>query len=184
MNANSTLNVLGGILDAMLANLVETIDKRVEAKVITLTERIERLETDLKNATPVVRPTDDVILRLDKLEARLAGEQPDTTKFDLCILDSEEFRTAVIKVIDQQVMEDTFLDPLVEAVTDSDKFNDRVNTAAVETARSEAEEMISDHCSDYDHDDIHETSDHEVDEDAVKDIIKEVLNNTTVTLKI
>ena len=43
MNANTNINVLGGILDAMLANLTEHIDKRVEAKVFTLTERIERL---------------------------------------------------------------------------------------------------------------------------------------------
>jgi hypothetical protein len=181
MNANTNINVLGGILDAMLANLVETIDKRVEAQVLPLTQRIMALEIDnaalqtdlkavegqlydLKNATPVV-------------------SQP-TLGAAVMDLQSEEFRLSVIKIIDQQVMEDTFLDPLVEAVTDSDKFNDAVNSAAQEAARSEAEEMISDHCSDYDHDDIHETSDHEVDEDAVKDIIKEVLNNTTVTLKI
>ena len=85
MNANTNINVLGGILDAMLANLTEHIDKRVEAKVFTLTERITVLEHDLvdlgadlnavegqlynlKNATPsVFQPTDDVILRLDKM---------------------------------------------------------------------------------------------------------------------
>jgi hypothetical protein len=221
MNANTNLNVLGGILDAMLANLVETIDKRVEAQVLPLTQRITVLETDLKavegqlydlknavftltqrimaleidnaalqilltnskDATPVVRPTDDVILRLDKLEARLAGEQPDT-KFDLCILDSEEFRLAVIKIIDQQVMEDTFINPLVDALVDSDKFNDAVNTAAVDAASSEVEEALDNHTSDYDHDDIHEMSDHEMDSDAIREVVEEILNNSTITLKI
>ena len=219
MNANTNLNVLGGILDAMLANLVETIDKRVEAKVITLTQRIMALEidnaalqillTNSKDATPVVRPTDDVILRLDKmredtdslmncqdndqmensrrlgvLEARLAGEQPDTTKFDLCILDSEEFRLSVIKIIDQQVMEDTFLDPLVEAVTDSDKFNDKINEVAKDAADSAADEALDNHTSDYDHDDIHEMSEHEMDSDAIREVVEEILNNSTVTFKI
>jgi hypothetical protein len=227
MNANTNLNVLSGILDAMLANLVETIDKRVEAKVFTLTERIERLETDLKavegqlfdlknaavfeglegnlRGTPTVfQPTDDVILRLDKLEERLSGEQPDT-KFSLSILDceefrhavqqaqgasvtidldSEEFRLSVIKIIDQQVMEDTFLDPLVEAVTDSDRFNDKVNTAAVDAASSEVEEALDNHTSDYDHDDIHEMSDHEMDSDAIREVVEEIINNSTVTFKI
>lgn len=242
MNANTNLNVLGGILDAMLANLTEHIDKRVEAKVFTLTERIERLEIDLKavegqlydlkNATPsVFQPTDDVILRLDKmredtdslmncqdndqmensrriteLEQRMSAravqieslgidQRDDAKRIDalenaqrpatMATLDqTEEFRAAVIKIIDTHTMGDEFLNPLVEALTDSDKFNDAVNSAAVEAARSEAEEALDNHCSDYDHDDIHEMSDHEVDEDAVKDIIKEVLNNTTVTLNI
>ncbi len=213
MNANTNLNVLGGILDAMLANLVEMIDKRVEAKVEELTDRIAELDADLKavqfhvGAAPTVRPTDDVILRLDKmredtdslmncqdndqmensrrlsvLEARLAGEQPNTTKFDLCILDSEEFRLAVIKIIDQQVMEDTFLDPLVEAVTDSDKFNDKINEVAKEAADSAADEALDNHTSDYDHDDIHPVG--EIDEDAVREVVEEVLNNVTVSLKI
>jgi predicted nuclease with TOPRIM domain len=202
MNANTNINVLGGILDAMLANLVEMIDKRVEAKVVTLTERIERLETDLKavegqlydlkdgtlNLDAVSNRTDEeylkVTARLEDLEARLAGEQPDTTKFDLCILDCEEFRTAVIKIINTHTMGDEFLNPLIDALIDCDTFNDKVKEIAADQVGSSIEEAISDHCSDYDHDDIHETSDHEVDEEAVKDIIKEVLNNTTVTLKI
>ena len=273
MNANTNINVLGGILDAMLANLVEMIDKRVEAKVFTLTERIERLENDLKavegqlfdlkdgtlnldavsnrtdeeylkvtarledlearlageqpDATPVVRPTDDVILRLDKmredtdslmncqdhdqmensrriteLEQRLSArdvqveslgiDQRDDAKridalegrFSLSILDSEEFRTAVIKIINTHTMGDEFLNPLIDALIDCDTFNDKVKEIAADQVGSSIEDAMSDHCSDYDHDDIHETSDHEVDEDAVKDIIKEVLNNTTVTLKI
>jgi hypothetical protein len=254
MNANTNINVLGGILDAMLANLVEMIDKRVEAKVEELTQRIVALETNQfrEAAISVIKPTDDVILRLDKmeqslsaravqieslgidqrddakridaleqslsdlndntptalredvnslmncqdhdqmensrrlsvLEARLAGEQPNTTKFDLCILDSEEFRLAVIKIIDQQVMEDTFLNPLVDALVDSDKFNDAVNTAAVDAASSEVEEALDNHTSDYDHDDIHEMSDHEMDSDAIREVVEEILNNSTVTFKI
>jgi hypothetical protein len=214
MNANTNLNVLSGILDAMLANLVETIDKRIEAKVLPLTQRIMALEIDnaalqtdlkavegqlydLKDNTPTVLREDVNSLmncqdhdqmensrRLSVLEARLAGEQPNTTKFDLCILDSEEFRLAVIKIIDQQVMEDTFLDPLVEAVTDSDKFNDAVNTAAVDAASSEVEEALDNHTSDYDHDDIHEMSDHEMDSDAIREVVEEILNNSTVTFKI
>jgi len=193
MNANTNINVLGGILDAMLANLVETIDKRVEAKVFTLTERIMALEidnaalqillTNSKDATPVVRPTDDVILRLDKLEERLSGEQPDT-KFSLSILDCEEFRAAVIKIVNTHTMGDEFLNPLIDALIDCDTFNDKVKEIASGEVGSSIEDAMSDHCSDYEHDDIHETGDHEVDEDAVKDIIKEVLNNSTISIKI
>jgi hypothetical protein len=193
MNANTNINVLGGILDAMLANLVETIDKRVEAQVLPLTQRIMALEidnaalqillTNFKDGTPVVRPTDDVILRLDKLEERLSGEQPDT-KFSLSILDCEEFRTAVIKIVNTHTMGDEFLNPLIDALVDSDKFNDAVNTAAVDAASSEVEEALDNHTSDYDHDDIHEMSDHEMDSDAIREVVEEILNNSTVTFKI
>ena len=122
--------------------------------------------------------------RLGVLEARLAGEQPDTTKFSLSILDSEEFRLSVIKILDQQVREDTFLDPLVEAVTDSDKFNDKINEVAKEAADSAADEALDNHTSDYDHDDIHEMSEHEMDSDAIREVVEEILNNSTVTFKI
>jgi nitrogen fixation protein FixH len=228
MNANTNINVLGGILDAMLANLTEHIDKRVEAKVFTLTERIMALEidnaalqillTNSKDGTPTVQPTDDVILRLDKLEERVGSiencqdnDQMENSRrlnalevrYSLSILDSEEFRhavqqaqgasvtidldseefrLAVIKVIDQQVMEDTFLDPLVEAVTDSDKFNDKINEVAKEAADSAADEALDNHTSDYDHDDIHPVG--EIDEDAVREVVDERLENVTISIKI
>lgn len=204
MNANTNINVLGGILDAMLANLTEHIDKRVEAKVVTLTERIERLETDLKavegqlydlkNAAPTVLREDVNSLmncqdhdqmensrRLSALEARLSGEQP-TLGVAVMDLQSTEFLEAVCKIIDKHTMGDEFLNPLVTALIDNGEFVDAINEAAREVARSEAEEAVSDHCSDYEHDDIHESS--EIDEDAVREVIEEVLNNVTVSLKI
>jgi hypothetical protein len=154
------------------STLNKMIDARIEAKMAELNARlkvVEALEEQLTSAITL-------------LDTAFNAKQPATTA--TLDLQSEEFRLSVIKIIDQQVMEDTFLDPLVEAVTDSDKFNDAVNSAAQEAARSEVEEAISDHCGDFDHDDIHQLSDHETNEDAVTDIIKEVLNNVTVTLKI
>ena len=172
MNANTNINVLGGILDAMLANLTEHIDKRVEAKVFTLTERIERLETDLKAVEGQL---------YDLKDTAPTVSQP-TLGVAVMDLQSEEFRTAVIKIIDVYTMEDEFLDPLVVAITNSDKFDDKVNSAALEAAQSEVEEAMDNHTSEYDHDDIHESS--EIDEDAVREVVEEVLNNVTVSLKI
>jgi hypothetical protein len=207
MNANTNLNVLGGILDAMLANLMEHIDKRVEAKVITLTERITALEidnaalqillTNPKNDTPTVRPTDDVILRLDKMEERVGSlencqdnDQSESNRrlvalegrFSLSILDSDEFREAVSTVFDRRTRGDDFLDPLIDALLNCDSFNDKVTEIAADQAGSSIEEAICDHCSDYDHDDIEAAK--ETDEDAVTDIIKEYLRNVTVRLDV
>jgi len=206
MNANTNLNVLGGILDAMLANLTEMIDKRVEAKVEELTQRIVALETNQfrEAAISVIKPKEDVIDRIVALEKAVENHKmasalnhtvthsliDEVEKLDalkgaaVLDLDSEEFRLAVIKIIDQQVMEDTFLDPLVEAVTDSDKFNDKINEVAKEAADSAADEALDNHTSDYDHDDIHEMSDHEMDSDAIREVVEEILNNSTVTFKI
>lgn len=177
MNANTNINVLGGILDAMLANLVEMIDKRVEAKVITLTERIEALE---KERADDLMEQQYRIKMFEKLEEHLSVQRPATTA--TLDLQSEEFRLAVIKVIDKHTMGDEFLNPLVEAITDSDKFNDKINEVAKEAADSAADEALDNHTSDYDHDDIHPVG--EIDEDAVREVVDERLENVTITLKI
>jgi hypothetical protein len=224
MNANTNINVLGGILDAMLANLTEHIDKRVEAKVFTLTERIERLETDLTVAllalTERIEKLEEQVgslmncqdndqmenaRRITELEQRLSAravqieslgidQRDDAKRIDALEnaqrpattatldLTSEQFRLAVIKIIDKHTMGDEFLNPLVTALADSGEFVDAVREAAREVARAEAEEAVSDHNSEYDHDDIHPVG--EIDEDAVREVIEEVLNNVTVSLKI
>jgi hypothetical protein len=178
MNANSNIAIVSSIFDAILANLGEHLDKRVEAKVEALQVRMEELNERLKLVEALEEQLTSAITLLDNA---FNAKQPATT----ATLDqTEEFRAAVIKIINTHTMGDEFLNPLVTAPIDNGEFVDAINKAAREVARSEAEEAVSDHCSDYEHDDIHETGDHEVDEHAVKDIIKEVLNNVTVTLKI
>ena len=170
------------------STLNKMIDARIEAKqdeklqtlwdeVRSLNARIEALEKAVENhkmASALNHTvTHSLIDEVEKLDA-LKGAVLD--------LDSEEFRLAVIKVIDQQVMEDTFLDPLVEAVTDSDKFNDKINEVAKEAADSAADEALDNHTSDYDHDDIHPMG--EMDDDAVREIVGECLENVTISIKI
>jgi len=185
------MNEATSIFMTMIESTInKMIDARIEAKQ---DEKLQTLWNDLTAANErIVALEGRLNITVDRIDGNekdlevLENAQRPGTTLGVAVMDlqSEEFRLAVIKIIDQQVMEDTFLDPLVEAVTDSDKFNDAVNSAAQEAARSEAEEVLSDHCSDYDHDDIHQLSDHETNEDAVTDIIKEVLNNVTVSLKI
>lgn len=176
---NEATNIFMTMIESTLNKM---IDNRIEAKrdetlqtlwndLSAANERISRLETDLKavegqlydlkNATPTV-------------------SQP---ALGVAVLDqTEEFRHAVIKIINTHTMGDEFLNPLIDALLDCDTFSDKVKEIASDQVGSSIEDAMSDHCCDYEHDDIHESSD--IDSDAVKDIIKEVLNNTTVTLKI
>jgi hypothetical protein len=152
------------------STLNKMIDARIEAKMAELNARlkvVEALEEQLTSAITL-------------LDTAFNAKQPATTA--TLDLQSEEFRLSVIKIIDQQVMEDTFLDPLIDALIDCDTFNDKVKEISAGQVGSSIEDAMSDHCCDYEHEDIHASSD--IDSDAVKDIVKEILNNTTVTLKI
>ena len=176
------------------STLNKMIDARIEAKVFTLTERIDALEKAQDEGQPnVIKPTDityNVMTRLDDMEIGLKDRITELEKapapstqaaFDF---ESDEFRAAVIKIVNTHTMGDEFLNPLIDALIDCDTFNDKVKEISAGQVGSAIEDAISDHCCDFDHDDIHQLSDHETNEDAVTDIIKEVLNNVTVTLKI
>jgi hypothetical protein len=111
--------------------------------------------------------------RLVALETGLPAIPQPTVKFDF---DSYEFRTAVIKIIDNHTMGDEFLNPLVSALTDNDEFRAAVHRVAKDVAQSEVEEAMDTHNNDYNHDDIHEMSD--MDEDAVREIVQESMRDT------
>jgi DNA-directed RNA polymerase specialized sigma24 family protein len=146
---NEINNAVSSVFILFEATINQMIDKRVEAKVVTLTERIDALE---------------------KTQAPAPSTQ---AAFDF---ESYEFRAAVVKVIDNHTMGDEFLNPLIEALAASDKFNDEINEAAHKAASDAAEEVMDTHNNDYNHDDIHEMSD--MDEDAVREIVQESMRDT------
>lgn len=134
------------------------IDARVQAQVQELRDLVE---ANFRN-------TDTRITELEKAPA------PSTqAAFDF---ESDEFRAAVVKVIDKHTMGDEFLNPLIEALAASDKFNDEIHEAAHKAASDAAEEVMDNHNNYYNHDDIHEMSD--MDEDAVREIVQESMRDT------
>jgi len=185
------MNEATSIFMTMIESTInKMIDARIEAKQ---DEKLQTLWNDLTAANErIVALEGRLNITVDRIDGNekdlevLENAQRPGTTLGVAVMDlqSEEFRLSVIKIIDQQVMEDTFLDPLVEAVTDSDKFNDKINEVAKEAADSAADEALDNHTSDYDHDDIHEMSDHEMDSDAIREVVEEILNNSTVTFKI
>ena len=148
MNANSNIAIVSSIFDAILANLGEHLDKRVEAKVEALQVRMEELNERLKLVEALEEQLNSAITVFD-------AQRPATTA--TLDLQSEEFRHAVIKIINTHTMGDEFLNPLIDALLDCDTFNDKVKEIASDQVGSSIEDAMSDHCSDYEHEDIHES---------------------------
>jgi hypothetical protein len=82
----------------MLANLVETIDKRVEAQVEALQVRMEELNERLKLVEALEEQLTSAITLLD---TTLNAQRPGTTA--TLDLDSEEFRDAVREIANAAV---------------------------------------------------------------------------------
>lgn len=158
MNANTNINVLGGILDAMLANLTEHIDKRVEAKVFTLTERIERLETDLTVALLALTE------RIEKLEEQVGSL--------MNCQDNDQMENARrITELEEKAAQNPTLGVAAMDLT-SEQFRDAVKEIA--------DKAVESHCEEYDHDLIHEEEDTE---DAVDTALRQALRNARIELR-
>jgi hypothetical protein len=157
-------------LKVRIKALEEKMGALTGASIVSLngmTERIDALENCQDNDQL------ENNRRLVALETGLPAIPQPTVKFDF---ESDEFRAAVVKVIDKHTMGDEFLNPLIEALAASDKFNDEINEAAHKAASDAAEEVMDTHNNDYNHDDIHEMSD--MDEDAVREIVQESMRDT------
>ena len=175
---NEINNTINSVFVLFEATINQMIDKRVEAKrderLQTMWEENQALKVRI-DALENCQDNDQLEnnRRLVALETGLPAIPQPTVKFDF---DSYEFRTAVIKIIDNHTMGDEFLNPLVSALTDNDEFRAAVHRVAKDVAQSEVEEAMDTHNNDYNHDDIHEMSD--MDEDAVREIVQESMRDT------
>lgn len=78
---NEINNAVSSVFILFEASINQMIDKRIETKRDTVLERLFEENQALK-------------VRIEALEKRQDAEHPDT-KFDLCILESDEFKEAV-----------------------------------------------------------------------------------------
>jgi hypothetical protein len=117
---NEINNAVSSVFILFEATINQMIDKRVEAK------RDERLQTMWEENQALKVRIDaleqSLSIRAVQIEGLGIDQRDDAKRIDALENDSYEFRTAVIKIIDNHTMGDEFLNPLVAALTDNDEF--------------------------------------------------------------
>lgn len=115
---NEINNTINSVFVLFEATINQMIDKRVEAKRDDGLDRLWEENQALK-------------VRIEALEKRQDAEHPDT-KFDLCILESDEFKEAVSKIA-EEVADSAAREVLDDHTSeyDHDNIRDEIDEEAV-----------------------------------------------------